>query len=131
MANRLFIPPLGSLEVGVVKLWCSITVGATGAVTTSSGKGIASVTRNSAGNYTVALSDTYNSLLHASWSLLHSASSDPATVGVFMRTASQAVSSGTAPAVVLQCFTGDDGAAADPASGAVITAEFTLKNSSV
>ncbi len=131
MANRLWIPDSGSLEVGVVKLWGSITIGTTGSVSASSGKGIASVTLNSAGNYTVALSDTYNSLLHSTWTLVTTADSDPATVGVHMRTDSEDVDHATAPKVVLQCFAGDDGAVAAPASGAVITFEFTLKNSSV
>ena len=133
MANRMFIPPLGHLEVGVVKLYCKMTIAGSGAVTlvSASSKGIASVTLGTTGKYTIALTDTYNSLLHATYTLLDDTNSDPATVGVFLRTFSEDVASGTAPAVVMQSFAGDDGAAANPASGATITVELTLKNSSV
>lgn len=132
MADRSYIPPLGYLEVGVVKLYASMTFGATGSVTLSSSasKGMASVAKTATGKYTLTLSDKYNSLLHASYNLIDSTLSDPATVGVYMNTFSSGVSSST-PTVVFSTCTSDDGAAADPHEGAVVTVELTLKNSTV
>lgn len=131
MANRMWLPPAGSLEVSVVELFGSITIGATGAVSAQSGKGIGTITRTSAGLYSIPLTDTYSSFLWGGITLLDSASSDPSTVGTASRFKSQAVSSGTAPLVTIQMYASDDGAAADPASGAVIYFTLKLKNSSV
>lgn len=130
MANRMWLPHAGCLEVDVVTLFCKITIGASGAVSASSGKGIASVARSSAGKYLVTLSDQYNSLLGFSLGQLHSTDSDPATVGVHMRLDAEAVNNAT-PTVTVQCFAGDDGADADPASGAIIYVTLQLRNSSV
>lgn len=128
MAGRLFLPPGGHLEVNVIGLYGAITFGSTGAVASSSGKGIASVVRNSTGNYTVTLSDSYNALLWAGVALLDSAASDPSTVGVLARIYSQDMSAKT---VSVQFYAADDGAAADPASGAQALLKFELRNSSV
>ena len=131
MANRSFHQPEGALELRVVSLYATITFGASGAVASSSGKGIASVVKESAaGQYTVTLSDQYNSLLWAGVTLVHSTDSDPASVGVHARVNASAVSAAT-PTVTLQAFAGDDGADANPASGAVWLVKFELRNSSV
>lgn len=130
MADRSWLPYAGTLEVDVVELFCDITIGATGAVSSASGKGITSVARSSAGQYLVTLSDRYNKLMWAHAALLDTADSDPSTVGVFTRIKSESVNS-TAHTVTFQCFTGDDGAAADPASGAVLKLCIKLRNSSV
>lgn len=131
MANRSFHPPAGNLELDVVNLFGTITVGASGAVTTGVGKGIASVVKESAaGQYTITLSDTYNTLLMANFMLLDGTDESPATVGTHMRLNSQAVSNAT-PTLVLQCYAGDDGADANPADGAVIYFQVVLRNSSV
>jgi len=63
MANRRFNQFAGALENGVVKLFANVAIGATGAPTLSSGKGIASITRTAVGNYRVTLDDRYNLLL--------------------------------------------------------------------
>lgn len=130
MANRLWLPPSGSLEVNVCEIFGSITVGAAGAVTTSSGKGIASVVKESAaGQYTITLSDSYNSLLWAGFTLVTS-TDDAETVGTAHRINSSAVDNST-PTVVLQCSDTATGADANPSSGSVILFTFKLKNSSV
>ncbi len=128
MAGRLFLPHGGNLEVNVIGLYGSITFGSSGAVSASSGKGIASVVRNSTGNYTITFSDSYNALLWAGVSLLDSAASDPSSVGVLSRIHAQDMSAKT---VTIQFFASDDGAAADPASGAQAILKFDLRNSSV
>lgn len=130
MANRRFLPPLGHLEVDCVELFGTITIGATGAVSSSTGKGISTVVRDSAGKYTITLSDRYNALLYASGIILDDTDSDPVTVGVQPRLYSQAVNNAT-PTVVFQFYNHTNGAAADPASGAVVYLNFKLRNSSV
>jgi hypothetical protein len=120
---------LGCLENDVVSLYGSVTFGSTGAVASSTGKGITSVTRNSAGKYTVLLQDTYNAFLWADCKILNATLSDPSSVGVFADLFSQAVAT-TTPTVVFQFVATDDGAAADPASGAVAYFKIDLRNSS-
>lgn len=130
MANRSFHKPLGSLEIDTVTLYGTVTFGATGAVASSTGKGITSVTRNSAGKYTVLLADVYNAMLFADGIILDSANSDPVTVGVVPRLFSQAVSNAT-PTVIFQFYDVAGGEVADPASGAVLYYTIQLRNSSV
>jgi hypothetical protein len=130
MADRKFIPALGHLEVGVVGLFCKIVVGASGAVTSGTGQGITSVTKEAAaGAYTILLNDSYNSLLGASITLLDSADSSPATVAVDCRIEAETVSS--TKTVVLQGYNADDGAVDDFAEGAILYVTLWLKNSSV
>lgn len=131
MADRLFLPPLGALEVSVVEIFCEVNIGASGAVTSSSGKGCGTVTRTSAGLYRIPLSDSYNKLLWAGVTLLDDTDSDPATVGVHSRIEAEDVDGTSTPFVDVQFFAGDDGAAADPASGAKWYACLKLRNSAV
>lgn len=130
MANHTFRPPLGGLEVDVVELFGNFAVGSTGAVGTTVGKGITSVTRNSTGQYTILLDGTYNAFLWGAAGIMSTADSDPATVGVLARLEAQTVATST-PTVVIQFYALDDGAVADPASGAVVYFTLKLRNSSV
>ncbi len=129
MADRMFFKGHDSLECGVVDLFCAIDIGTTGSVSGSSGKGVSTVVRNSAGNFTVTLADTYNSLLWADVTLLDDTSSNPATAAVAARIYSEAVA--TDKTVILQGYAFDDGAAADFVAGAKLLVKLTLKNSSV
>lgn len=130
MADRMFKPGLGSLETGVVDLFCKIVVGSSGAVTSGTGMGIASVTKeSSAGQYTILLSDTYNSLLWAGITLLDDSDSAATTVGIGTRLQAETVSS--TKTVVVQTYALDDGADANPADGAILYVKITLRNSSV
>lgn len=72
MADRNFYRKQ-SLQREVKQLFAKISIGATGAPTLVSGEasqGVASVARNSAGNYTLTLQDKYAALLNAQVSLL-------------------------------------------------------------
>lgn len=130
MADRSFIPPLGSLEPGVTEIFCKLTVGAGGAVTAGTGNGITSVTKETAaGQYTVLLSDTYAYLLGMHFTLVDSTDSDPSTVAIMARVKSEAVA--TTGAIVIQGFAYDDGAAANFRNGAVLYMVIKLKNSTV
>lgn len=131
MSSHSFHPPRGSLEIDVVTLFAKVTVGGTGAATLTSGKGVTSVTRNSAGKYTFLLDDAYNAFLYGNAKILHSTLSDPQTVGITANLFSEAVATVAAPTVVFQFQNVATGAAADPASGAVFYVVLHLRNSSV
>ena len=133
MADRSWLPAGGTLEVDVKQLYCTITFGATGAVSasTGTGKGIKSVVRNSTGNYTITLSDQYQALVGAVLVLLDATNSDPTTVGVACRLASQAVTAATPTVVVQFNGTGTPGAVLDPRNGAQLLVTLHLKNSTL
>lgn len=67
MAGRTFQPLLGALDPGVVVLGISWAPNGSSAVdqTSIKGRGVASVTRDSAGTFTVLLQDVYPTLLAA------------------------------------------------------------------
>lgn len=131
MANRSFHRHLGSLEIDVVTLYAKFAVGASGAPTldTSNSKGVASVTRDSAGQYTLLFSDYYQRLLWADAKLFSTSASNPTTDGVGFRLEADALS--TAKTCQVQFFALDDGAAADVLDGQVVYMKFELRNSTV
>lgn len=133
MADRSYLPPAGSLEVGVVELFAELTFGSAGAVTLTSGKGFASATQESGdGLYTLALSDEYNRLLWGGITLLDDTASAASTVGIGARFESEDVDGSSAAAnVKVQFYALDDGADADPADGAKAYVMLKLRNSSV
>lgn len=126
MANRFFESRRYSLEKQIVELFFKFAVGASGAPTLDAlnSKGIKSVARNSAGNYTVTLQDQYSKFLSLDAKEL-GASGIPAApvVGVV----SQAVGNST-PTVVVQFSSG--GVATDPDSGSTIHGKIALGNTS-
>lgn len=129
MANRRFRSQFTQSWAGMpVRLHCHVTFGATGAPTlvASDSTGIASVTRNSAGNYTIALSDNYNKLLGLESTQLSPSAAPAAPI---MCLASQQVSSATAPQLVVQYYNATT--ATDPASGEALFLTLILNNSSV
>lgn len=132
MANRSFHKPLGSLEIDVVTLYAKVTIGAAGAPTldTANSKGIASIARNSAGEYKITLSDAYQRLLWADAVFLSTSSQDPTTNGVGFRVEDDQAVAAT-PYIQVQFFALDDGAAADIASGQVVLFKFELRNSTL
>jgi hypothetical protein len=133
MADRMFLPSGGTLDVDVKTLYCQITVGATGAVTsfTGKGRGIKTVVRNSAGNYTLTLEDQYQNLKWGDVQLVDATSSDPTSVACVGRVASAAPKAAT-PTVVIQGYlAGTPGSAADFRNGAVVMVKLELQNSTV
>lgn len=129
MADRSWMPPLGSLDAGVVELFCKITVGTTGSVSAGTGNGVASVALAATGQYTITLSDKYTSLLWAGVTLLDDTDSAATTVGIGTRLQAEAVA--TDKTITVQTYALDDGADAAPASGAILYVAMKLKNSSV
>lgn len=132
MANRLFNQFANTLESGVVKLFGTMTIGASGAITASSCKGFSVVkTAATTGRYTITLNDKYNSL-----KAIDIRSQGPAdaaltsTSGIIASIRNVAVSS-TIPILQVQFSSNTNLADADPTSGIVVYFEITLKNSSL
>lgn len=127
MANRRFFQFRMSAQRDVVDLSAKVAIGATGAPTLSltDAKGIASVTRNSAGNYTVKLQDNYAALMSASVTMLNATvSAAPASQLI-----SEQVASATLPQLVIQCLS-PAGIATDPDNGATLLISVMLRNAS-
>lgn len=112
-----------------VVLRARVSIGASGAPTIASGTGmgITSITRNSAGDYSILLSQAFYALLDVRCAI-NSGASAPAAP--FMNIESNAVSTAAAPTLRLQ-FRDLAGAAADPASGEVLHLSIELDRSSV
>jgi len=109
------------MEKAVVDLYMKVAIGAAGAPTISRAKGVTSITRNSAGKYTIVLQDNYYAFLMASGACLTAGIPAAPTFSVF----SEAVASGS---LVVQ-FSDAAGAAADPGNGEVVVLQITLSNS--
>lgn len=133
MANRTFAPPKGYLEKGVARLFCKIITGASGAVDAASGgKGITSVTRNSAGLYTIVLQDKYQSLLKATAVVRGTASTGVPTAAKAMVAIPFNPVTGAAAAnsIQVQCLR-ETMVAADVTDNWFIDIELALKDSTV
>lgn len=129
MANRRMYQFAGNNVAGVSRIFAKVAVGASGAptLTTSGVSGnnsyITSITRNSAGDYTIALADAWNALLDIVVRF-QSATGIPAAPAVGIKT--NAV---TTKSLGFVCSTG--GVATDPANGETMFIHITLKNSSI
>lgn len=127
-----FHPIYGALEIDVCQLYGNFAVGATGAVGTLTAKGVTSVTRNSAGNYTILLDDNYNAVLWADAIILDATTSDPTTVGVACKLVSADAQAAGGGMVVIQFYsTATPGTVEDPRSGAVVYFKVDVRRSSV
>lgn len=110
-----------------VTLRAVISIGASGApsIVANTSMGIASVVRNSTGDYTIALSHAYGSLMSVKH-IFNSGASAPAAPGMYIK--ANSVSSATAPSI--EVVTNAAGTAADPASGEILYVEIELNESS-
>jgi PKD repeat protein len=101
-------------EVGAI--YPKVVVGASGAVTSFKGAGVASVVRNSTGNYTITLSATYQRLLFASGTVVNATATSVAAVQVFQAAATVQSSFKSTGAITVQLLD-FAGAAVDAPSG--------------
>lgn len=124
MASRLFQFRY-SYERDLVDIQAKISIGASGAPTLTLAKGIVSMTRNSAGNYTIKLKDQFNKLMDVKVSFI-SGSSAPAAP--LVNVVSEQVNNAT-PSLIIQCRD-IAAAAADPASGEVMLLHIQCRNAS-
>lgn len=126
MANSRLFQFRYSYERDLVDIYAKVTFGASGAPTLSNAKGVVSITRNSAGNYTLLLKDNFYLLMDAQ-AVFKSGSSAPAAPA--MNIVSEQVNTVSAPQMVIQ-FRDIAAAAADPASGEVAYLKITCRNAS-
>jgi hypothetical protein len=134
MANRYFTNQQFALEKSVVSLFARVTFGATGAPTlvVSQSKGISSITRVSAGKYTIVLGagvslDTYPKLLMARHVFDESGNGGTAPAAPSMFVAANATATANVASLTVTFNTA--GTATDPASGEAVLLELTLGNS--
>lgn len=133
MANRRFFQFRYSVQRDIVDLTLKASIAAAGAPTLLNGpapvisqsKGVASIVRNSAGNYTITLEDNYQALMHACVTVQNAT----ATATPSSQVISEQVSNATSPQVVIQMLDAA-GAAADPDSGSSLMVHLMLRNAS-
>lgn len=126
MANRRFYQIRLSYERDIVDIYVKVAIGAAGAPTILNAKGVVTVIRNSAGNYTLNLRDNFNVLLDVDSKFISGASA-PAAQNVNI--VSETVISTTAPALIIQARN-SAGVATDPASGEIMIVRITARNAS-
>ena len=135
MANRYMYQFKGSFEPGIVQIFGRISIGASGAPTlqlassnpTNQNRGIASIVRNSAGNYTITMSDPYVRLMSLSNTMIATGGISAAPTVVVEQ---DNLSTLAAPTLIVQ-FSSPAGSAADPANGEIVLLNIVVKNSSV
>lgn len=120
MASRIF-NRRQSLEREVKDIYLDVAIGSSGAPTIRAGYGINSIVRNSAGDYTITLSDTYNSLKYAKAILIAASAAD---LQVQLISETIANSASRTLRLVLQAGT----TATDAASGSRLLVKLELKN---
>lgn len=122
--NRLFNQFFNSLERGKVVLFANVAIGGTGAPTINAlkSKGVTSVVRNSAGNYTITLNDKYVDLFFLGVNFINASG---AGVAYFYTESQDVVGAKT---IVVQ-FKDLSGAAVDPNSGTTMQVQMILKSS--
>lgn len=113
-----------ALEKEVKEIYAKVTIAATGAPTlvALSSKGVASISRTSAGLYVLTLQDKYNALMHASIAIVAPSSED-------LSAKVKAESVASAKTVTFQCTAA--AIATDPATGDTLLIALQLKNTSV
>lgn len=125
MANRNLFQFQYSYQRDLVHIFAQVSFAAAGAPTLVSGKGVASITRNSAGLYTIALQDSFAGVMQIDHKPLL-ASGAPAAPLMVIRSVSN-INDLSAPSVQVG-FTDAAGVATDPASGEQVLIHITLKN---
>ena len=125
MANRLYSERWGTLEKSLVTIFADVTIGATGAPTivTKNSKGLKSITRNSAGDYTMILQDQYYRLLNLSVLVIKATSAAASAITL------KAVNTKAAGGASIEFVMFAAAVATDPASGEELLIEIELSNS--
>lgn len=123
MASRNF-SRMQALEKEVKVIYVRAAIGATGAPTldATNSKGVASIARTAAGDYTITLEDKYQALMHASAQLVVSADED-----LTIHVDSEDVDG--AKTVKLTCLAATT--ATDPSDGSTLLVRIEVKNTTV
>lgn len=125
--NRLYKKIGDGLEYRVVMLFLDVAIGASGAPTIAAAKskGITSITRNSAGKYTIVADDRYVGLMGAVYTVVLAAG-DPGPTKMVVRADNSAAA---AKSVVVE-FLNDAGTATEIANGATLKLRLSYRASS-
>ena len=124
MASRLFQFRY-SYERDLCDIQAKISIGAAGAPTLSLAKGIVSMVRNSAGNYTINLKDQFYLLTKVDVDYISGASAPAAPR---MNIVSEQVNNAS-PSLIIQCRDAS-GVVTDPANGEVMLLHIQCRSSS-
>lgn len=121
-----------SYERDVAEIFLKVAIGASGAPTIVNGKGVVSITRNSAGKYTILLKDNWYVLMGLSMTTTV-ASGMPAAPVMFM--VSEQVNNVSTPQLVVQCAGATDAStttlvATDPGDGETLLIKIAVRSAS-
>jgi hypothetical protein len=122
MANRRLNQFRYAFEAAVNDIFMDVTFGSSGAPTIARGKGVTSIVRNSAGDYTITLQDNYNGLSMIKHTFINATA--PASPSMYVKTNS--ITSGSVRIVFNSA-----GTATDPASGERVLIQISGRNSTV
>jgi hypothetical protein len=126
--NRLYYQFRLALEKRIVDLFGKVTIAGSGAPTlvAASSKGIASISRASAGLYNITLQDKYVGLLNVQIATMLAAGAPDAVGGWIIRSEAVATTK-----VIQVLFVDGAGAAIDPDDGATLFLTIQLKATTV
>lgn len=131
MANKMFNKNAMTLEYDTVTLFGNVVIGASGAVASYSGGGIASVAKEAtAGQYTITLADKYSRVLHVDAKVYGAALSGATTCQLLMDPATMQADVAGNKEIVIQCAD-EAGVAVNPAEDEAIMLKLVLRNTSV
>jgi hypothetical protein len=119
-------------EPSIMNLWAYVTIGAAGAPTLvkAKSKGIKSIARNSSGDYTITLTDSYNGFCYFELTWDESANG-PGNAPAAPQFWVKAYNVGTVGAGTIEFVCGNNSSVAtDPASTEAMLINIHLKNSS-
>ena len=129
-SNRMFSRDQMTLEKDTVTLFANVTIGASGAVSSSFGGGLVSVVKEStAGQYTVTFDKGYSRLFSYDVRVVHSSVTAVASVQIKLTPAALLTAVQTTGAIVFQCLD-FAGAAVNPESGAALLIKVTYRRTS-
>ncbi len=114
-----------SYERDLIDTQAKVSIAGSGAPTLDQAKGIASITHNSTGNYTVVMQERTFLLMDVKASFISGASAPAAPI---VNVVSEQVNNAT-PSLIIQCRD-LAGAAADPASGEVMLLHIQCRSAS-
>ncbi len=114
-----------SYERDLIDTQAKISIAGSGAPTLTQAKGIASITHNSAGNYTIVMQERTYLLMDVKASFISGASAPAAPI---INVVSEQVNNAS-PSLIIQCRD-LSGAAADPASGEVMLLHIQCRSAS-
>jgi len=124
MANSRLFQFSYSYERDLAHIVPKISIGASGAPTIVNGKGVVSVVRNSAGNYTLTLKDPFYLLMGVSCTSISGSSAPAAPI---LNVVSETVNS--TKTIIIQ-LRDSAGVATDPASGEILMMHILLRMAS-